>query len=133
VYAQAETGSLDPWQCADDEEFADTFRNHLGQRLVLSALPDGARALGLAYCHSLSPQSICLVGEVDGRTVVVLVDRVEADRPQARPNVLLNLFRREVGRLVLYEITPHDRPALLEHLEDPGRSGSGGGTEEIDP
>ncbi len=102
------------WVCADDREFAESFRSVLGHGLVLAELPPDTEALGLSYCHSLTPQTTCLLAEVEGHKVVVFVDRLERDTAQPGPGTEgLNLFRRELGGLVLYEMTPLEEPALL--------------------
>jgi hypothetical protein len=55
---------------------------------------------------------------VEGQPVMVLVDRVEADRPDATQSCdpSLRVFREERDGLVFYEITPLDSPRVMEHL-----------------
>jgi len=60
-------------------------------------------------------QAEALMATVDGEHSVVLVDRLISDKPlEVRPGSGLNLFRREMGTLVLYEITPLPGPRLLD-------------------
>jgi hypothetical protein len=122
VYAAADTGELDFWVCEDEKEFIDTFVSHYAQPLMLGDLPGDVETLGLAYCRSLSPTSTCVLSKVDGRMVVVVVDRIERDRvTPPSPGSGLNRFRGTVGALVLYEITPLDEPRLIDHLVVPDR------------
>ncbi len=100
------------WVCADEREFAASFRSVLDQGLRLGELPAGTTVLGLSYCHSITPQTTCLLARADGRPVVVFVDRLERDTPQPDPPGL-RLFRRQVGQLVLYELTPLEEAAVL--------------------
>ena len=49
------------WICKDDKEFADSFWAIHRQRLLLGELPEGTKALGLAY----SPDAQCSIYSVD--------------------------------------------------------------------
>lgn len=69
--------------------------------------------LGWAYGNDyngrmIGPDTMVLMTRVDGsENVVVLMDRASADRRlKLPPGSNLSLFRREVGPIVLYEITP---------------------------
>ncbi len=111
------------WVCADDREFADTFRATYHQGLLLGALPQGTTALGLSYCTSISSRTTCLLATVDGIPVVVFVDRVEVDHPQPQPEGLF-LHRRRIDKLVLYELSPLEQPAVLQWFSNPDNKGS---------
>ncbi len=111
------------WVCADDREFVDTFRSTYHQGLLLATLPQGTTALGLAYCNSISSRTTCLLATVDGTPVVVFVDRVEADHPQPQPEGLF-LHRRRIDKLVLYELSPLEQPAVLQWFSNPDNKGS---------
>lgn len=103
------------WKCSTDQEFVDFQRYRLGEAFLVHA--DAAVALiGWSYSRdTLSPQAEALMATVDGEHSVVLVDRLMHDKPlKARPGSGLNLFRREMGTLVLYEITPLAKPRLLD-------------------
>ena len=106
------------WVCADDREFVDTFRATYQQGLLLGPLPQGTTALGLAYCNSISSRTTCLLATVDGIPVAVFVDRVERDYPQPQPD-RLHLHRRQIDRLVLYELSPAEQPAVLPWFVNP--------------
>jgi hypothetical protein len=116
LYGRLAAANFTPdWRCSTDEEFADFQRYRLGAAFLVRA--DAAVALiGWSYAReTLSPQGEALMATVDGEHSVVLVDRLIHDKPlKARPGSGLNLFRREMGTLVLYEITPLSKPRLLD-------------------
>ncbi len=122
VYADSVANGMKPeWTCDNELEFAVSIRNHFGQAAVFSfELPDGMAALGLAYCNSISRRTVCLLAEVNDEPVIVFIDRVETDSGQTiEESSGLNLFSRRIGRLVLYELSPLEKPALLELFYDP--------------
>jgi hypothetical protein len=51
--------------------------------------------------------------------VVLYIDRIANDANLPDPGPGLRMFRKPVGNLVLYEVTPLDRPQVLPHLSDP--------------
>ncbi len=108
------------WACKTEREFAATFWGRFGQGLLLAQLPPGVESLGLSYCHSLSPNTTHLLGQVQGQNVIVFVDRRSTDKEQKlAEGSPLHLFRRELGKLVLYELTPLDEPHFLPLFYDP--------------
>jgi hypothetical protein len=120
VYRDTVAAGFEPrWVCADDREFALTFRSLHHQGLVLADTPPSIEAVGLSYCNSITPGTIGVLVRVDGKPVVVFVDRVERDAGQPRPPEGLNLFRRQIGRLVLYELSPLQEPSVLPWFRDP--------------
>ena len=106
------------WVCADDREFIDSFRTTYHQGLVLDKLPRGTAALGLSYCNSISARTTALLATVDDVPVVVFIDRIERDRPQPTPAGLY-LHRRQIDRLILYELSPRKEPAVLPWFLNP--------------
>ncbi len=122
VYADAVANDMEPeWICDTEPEFANSIRNHFGQAAVIPfELPDGMVALGLAYGNSISRRTVYLLAEVNDQPVIVFIDRVEADQgPTVNESSSLNLFKRRLGRLVLYELSPLEKPALLQLFYDP--------------
>ncbi len=114
------SGFAPDWVCKTDEEFASTFERRFGQPLLLASVPEGISAVGLAYPNTITPRTIALLARVHGEEVVVFVDRLRADPGQSLPQGSgLNLHRRRVGKLVLYELSRLDRPFLLELFYQP--------------
>jgi hypothetical protein len=108
------------WECKDDAEFQRTFRTRLGQPLLLATLPANIRSLGLGYCNSISERTVFLLARVDGQEVIVFVDRLDQDKPQPSPSdAKLRLFRREIDKLVAYELTPLPEAQVLDSLFNP--------------
>ena len=115
LYAQ---GSNADWECKDEAEFIKTFQDKLGQGLKLTHTPDHVEIRGLKYAKVISPYTVVLCAKVDCRDAFVLVDVLAADKPlPLRERSRLHLFRREIGKLVLYELTPLEKPRLLDLLE----------------
>jgi hypothetical protein len=116
------SGFKPSWKCENDAEFAASFNTQFGQPLLLRALPAGVAAGGIDYCNTLTPKSVGLLGSVNDQKVIVIVDKLTNDKPlDVPPGSGLHLFRREVGNLVAYEVTPLDHSSVVEHLYVPER------------
>jgi hypothetical protein len=114
------TGFVPEWKCEDDKEFTRTFEHQLFQPLVMMTPPPGLAMGGLGYCNVLSPYSMFMLAHVHNDKVIVFFDRLDADKelpPLSDPR--LRRFRRELGELVLYEVTPLDEPQFLHLFETP--------------
>lgn len=109
------------WVCKDDREFATAFYRRFGQGLLLSALPSRLQVVGMAYCNTMSPQTVEVLTRVDGREVVVFVDTVakSPSPPQRSDPSGLRMHERQIGGLILYELTPHDEPSVLSYFYEP--------------
>ncbi|RJP41944.1 MAG: hypothetical protein C4547_01205 [Phycisphaerales bacterium] len=122
-YRQVELLHFEPaWICKDDVEFAQTFDVRMGLPLVfgLAELPPNVKPNGLAYGRVFSRNTIYVLVYVDGREVMVFVDRLENDRPtRAAWWCDMHVFRHEVDGAVLYEYTPFDRPAVANLFRPP--------------
>lgn len=107
------------WVCSDDEEFKASFRERFGQAMLIGTLPENVAMAGLDYNTCLSAQTLSVVMKVNDQGVVVLVDHIDRDKaPPALP-APLNVFRRQLGQLILYEVTPLDAPGTLDYFYDP--------------
>ncbi|HEY4308361.1 MAG TPA: hypothetical protein VGN12_02815, partial [Pirellulales bacterium] len=113
-----DSGFKPTWVCEDDHVFASTFFERQGEGLLLAAMPAGSGMVGLAYCGGLSRYTTTMLARVDGQPVMVFVDRRENEEqvvPPA-PDSGLHLFRKDLGDLVLYELTPFDAPRVMDYL-----------------
>ena len=123
IYQETIARGFKPYyECRDDERFAFTFELRQGQQLRLAELPKGRQMLGLSYSGGLSRDTTAMLCIVDEMPVMVFVDRVEADRPQAMEEAeaaQLAIVRREYAGLVLYELTPHPQDRVLDYLVVP--------------
>lgn len=116
---RVQSGFQPDWVCRDDAEFEQSVSARLGRTVKLAATrPPGVEVLGLGYDGVVSAHGMVVLAHVDGRPVLVVVDKAASDRPISLPEGSpLRLFRRQVQDLVLYEVTPFDAvraiPALV--------------------
>jgi anti-sigma-K factor RskA len=119
VYREAVANGFEPeYHCSEAERFADTFARRQGQPLKLLALPVGVRMMGLAYPGGLSRDTTAMLCRVDGKPVIVFVDRVDSDQPIANQHSdkSVHVFRTERDGLVYYEVTPLDAPRVYNFI-----------------
>jgi hypothetical protein len=111
------------WVCKTDDEFAGYFADRLGQPLKMKPLVGNVADWGVSFTGGITPRSMGVLARIDGQPVVVFVDRLDADKGEKFSTPChLHMFRREVGELVLYEITPFDQAKLLELFYVPGNN-----------
>lgn len=106
------------WVCKDDAELARYTRERLGQAWTIAPDPD-LTLVGWAYTDRLmnSGYSNVLYARYGGRPIAVVADTLEADPGLREPaDKSVHLFRREIGPLVVYEISPIDRPVVLDRI-----------------
>jgi hypothetical protein len=107
------------WVCRDDKEFATTFYKSLGSALTFRNPPANVDSLGLSYGNTvgLSPKCVYMLFKINGREVIVFIDKKSNDQKPTLTTPGLNLFRREAGEFVLYELTPLDKPQIYDKFE----------------
>lgn len=138
-------GFVPEFVCTTQPEFIKTVRERFGTGLGLRDEPAGLEILGWAYGDAyegrvVGDSTLVLMARINTRPTLVLIDRVHDDRTIEDPAALmgnwtggdiravslpdtprtdgkLTIFRRQAGALVLYEVTPFDRPGLLGLLE----------------
>lgn len=120
LYQEAVDQGFEPYyECEEPERFAAVFAKRQGLPLELELMPPGSRMLGLSYPGGLSRDTTAMLCEVDGEPVMVFVDRLDADRQAAAITAEgggLRVFRSELSGLVLYEVTPLDKPRAASYL-----------------
>lgn len=111
------------WECDNGVELAVNFHRRLGQGVSLRKPVDEIKVVGLSMNNCISPWTTCLMAKVFDEEVIVFVDHVSrAGQFDYKPRKGMNLFRRQVGDLVFFELTPWNGPAMLElvqHIEVP--------------
>ena len=128
------TGFTPEWVCETDAEFAAAVRDRLGQPMLIDVLDTPIELLGWAYPQDsgenpdtgygdtiISDDSMILLTRVDGQGVILIIDRVEDEREPLTigDHLGLSVFRRVLGDLVLYEVTPIDEPSVLGRAYTP--------------
>lgn len=107
--------------CTTEEAFAAWVQDKYGQTLYPPPARDGLELLGWSYGRGVSTYSGFLLARVDGREVLVMVDRAaqEESRLPRPQDSSLRQFRRRIGDLVIYELTPLPSPGIVEGLRLP--------------
>lgn len=111
---QVVRGYVPQWACETDEEFERAVRERFDEPALLPLSTPGVEIVGWAYgTPVLSNKTATLLTRVEGREVLVLIDRAERDVNLRRAGETIGLapvrlFRRRLGGLVLYEVTPLD-------------------------
>jgi hypothetical protein len=119
VYQEVLDNGFEPYyECHEEDRFAETFSHRQGQALRLTELPEGSRMLGLSYEGGISRDTTSMLCRVDGKPVMVFVDRLENDIPNASQNDQpdLHVYREARDGLVFYEVTPFGSARLIKHL-----------------
>src|SRR6185503_6290920 len=105
------------WECKNDHQFAATFKKRFDQGLILAKAPD-VNCLGIHYVNSITPKTTVLLVDVNhGSKSMVFVDSLDKDKGsplEIKKCKGLNLFRKEIGKTVLYELTPESAPRTLD-------------------
>ncbi|HEV8606735.1 MAG TPA: hypothetical protein VGQ99_15275 [Tepidisphaeraceae bacterium] len=116
---EKDRGFVPMWVCRNDKEFATTFWKNLGSALTFRNAPPNVASLGLSYGNTvgLSPKCVYMLFKINGREVIVFIDRKQNDGTPKLSTPGMNLFRREAGEFVLYEMTPLDRPMVYDKFE----------------
>lgn len=93
----------------------------------------GVKLLGASYANVLSPQTVTMLARVDGRPVVLFIDRTQAVSAEALASAAggdLHLHERAVAGLSLYELSPLDQPRLLPLFSAAPPDGGSGGEDD---
>lgn len=118
-YDQAKANDFkQEWKCENDRQFQTTFSYRLGYGVAMAQPPTGVDVHGVKYGETLSPLTVHLMAEVDGKGVVVFVDDKKNDRQDDVESEGLHAYRKETAHLVFIEVSPLDRPVLLDLLTE---------------
>lgn len=120
AYDREKAGGFSPYEvCRDPSAYRKTFENRLGQGLIATAMPSTVDPIGWSYGPAVSVNSIFLMANVEKKQVLVVFDRLADDRPQPKAAHGLNIYRREVDQLVLYEVSPLDKSYIIDKFLTP--------------
>lgn len=121
VYARIVASGFEPREvCTDDAAFRDWMARKFDQALVIPSDSPGVELVGWDYTRVLTTRTGVLLARVEGREVIVLVERRKDALRLARASHGLRVFRRDVGGVSLYEVTPMDEARLLPLARVPG-------------
>lgn len=122
-YSIVEAGGWKPsWTCKSEPEFATAVSKQFqlkGESLAVPFDTPGMTLVGWTFATQyprampLSDRCLNLFATVDGKPVLVLMDHLRNDREIKPSDPCLNVFRREVGPIVTYEITPLTEPRVI--------------------
>jgi len=114
-------GFTPQWVCESDQEFAAAVETRLGQALVVPLATPGVEVRGWSYGNprdgfTLSTGTMILMARVENDDILVFMDRAENDRGLKLDDDPCNMkiFRKQVGGIVLYEVTTREAPAVLD-------------------
>lgn len=108
------------WVCRDDAEFMQATRDYLGVPMMVEPDPE-ITIVGWLYESpgvALARSTRVLLARVRGEPVVVLLDRASADRVMGSQSGDLHLHRRELGGVVMYELSPFDAPGVITRFRE---------------
>ncbi|MEM6334002.1 MAG: hypothetical protein AAF823_11760 [Planctomycetota bacterium] len=114
------------WTCETIGEFESAFADRLGQPVTVDAFAwDGVELVGLSYVRIDRQYSVAVLAEVDGQPVVVV-----GLKPGARMGRGEGVFTKQIGALLLIEVSTFDEPRVLPELKapEPVSLGAGGGS-----
>jgi hypothetical protein len=112
-HQEVEDGFNCDWQCKQNTEFAAYYAAGFGQPLMLKDPPGEILSIGLKYTGGITPNTLSYMAKVNDRPVMVFADKTDADPGQSLSDPNLHLFKRTIGPIVLYEVTPLNEPKLL--------------------
>lgn len=103
--------------CETPDQFQAWMEDNFEHSIRPQASAEDLVYRGWNYDAPISRYTGVMLGVARGEDVVVLVDHLDRDVELATPNEGLNLFRRTVGELVFYELTPLDEPVFIPTFE----------------
>lgn len=123
VYAEHVAHNMDPNRvCNDPQAFAGGVWRKTGQGLqFVDPMPAGVRMTGFARGRAFRRNVLLILALADDTPVVVfLLPKHVADQERSCSSQDgLNVFRRDIGEAAVIEVTPLDKPRVLDLLEDP--------------
>lgn len=110
-------------ECTTDEKFARWMAARFGVALAPKESRPEVQLVGWSSSTAISNYTGLLLAKVDGKPVVVAIDTVDRQndwgfpcRRQPEDKEEVNFFSTVVDGIALYEITPLDRPRIIDNL-----------------
>ncbi len=118
VLSRFEKSGFEPlWACETDEQFVSYTREKLGVAFVVKPQPN-LQLVGWSYADGvLGDSAPVLLARHEGQPIMVVMDRARNDhRVRVAEQSGLKVHRAELGRVVLYEISPSCAPVVVNNL-----------------
>jgi hypothetical protein len=106
-----------PGGTVDRSQVESVASDTVGYAIRMKEQPANLKLVSMSQAHVLSPRTFVLQARVDGQDMLLLADRACEDAPLAGRGCGMHQFRREVGGVVFYELSPFDEPMLLNSYE----------------
>jgi hypothetical protein len=106
--------------CTSIPAFGQWLEENYGSRIAPDQEHPNIEYAGWSYSRTISGYTGLLLAKVEGRQVLVVLDKqaeVAARPPRPEAGKDLKVFRRDLGGLVFFEITPLGRSVIIDHLE----------------
>lgn len=120
VYRRFDESGWNPeFKCNNDAEFVHAVDSQFKRKILIPAATVGVVLDGWGYGNSyngspISLSTMTLLAHANDKPVLVFMDLLENDRKiKIDRSCKLHLFRREVGGMVLYEVTPWKEPIVI--------------------
>lgn len=115
------SGDFKPaWECPPPL-FQELVMARFSEPIAMTEIPPtGVDPLGVSYCNTITPQTMCMLFIVDEQRVIVFFDRTEnVDATQINIPPGMNMFRHKLGNLSMIEFTPLDAPRCIDMFSVP--------------
>jgi len=115
----ASHGYKPAWRCNTDAEFIDFLDKRFGDAFLVRSSPTLA-VIGWAYAErTVGEATAALLTTVGDDKVMLFVDSLSDDHapPPPEQSTGLRIFRAQVGKLVVYEISPRNEASVLPMLQ----------------
>jgi len=106
------------WTCQSDDDFAQYAREHTGEGWHVVG-PENLKLVGWTYVpNELTENTTVLLATLDQEKIAVLAGEARFDRGVTLPaNTKLHIFRKQVGDVVFYEISPRCKPSVVQYVQ----------------
>ncbi len=120
VYRRLIASGYEPMQvCTDNEAFRAWMERRFDESIVIPDDLAGVELIGWHYKRVLTPRTGVLLAKVDGEEVIVLVERRSSARRLGDQDGL-HVYRRDLGGVAMYEVSPLHEARLLPHARRVG-------------
>jgi hypothetical protein len=124
LYRSIEAAGFKPDEvCTTPEQFAKWTKSNIGETLTPKLGVPGLELVGWNKAYTFSPYTGVLIARVDGRGVIVLLDRAadtEGESVRDLGNGLKAFFTK-LGSVGAVEVTPLDAPRVTPTITSSGR------------